>query len=117
MIAGLENLEGLTVIIAKLILEVFKKIYKIDLEIKYPNDLIINKKKVGGILTQTKSNKGFVKYVVIGIGINLNQIKFNDDIDKIATSVKKEFNIDTDREKIISEFCNLLEKSGYFKFD
>ncbi|HOZ54806.1 MAG TPA: hypothetical protein PK993_02000 [Clostridia bacterium] len=117
MIAGLENLEGLTIKLAKILLEVFKKIYKIELEIKSPNDLIINRKKVGGILTQTKSNKGFVKYVVIGIGINLNQLNFNDDIEKIATSIKKEFNIDINREKIISEFCNLLEKSGYFNFN
>lgn len=48
-------------------LEVFKKLYDIALEIKFPNDIIYNGKKLGGILTETKLKGDLVKDIVIGI--------------------------------------------------
>lgn len=62
-----QKLEGITVEIAKTIVEVFNKLYGILLEIKFPNDLVYQGKKLGGILTQTKIKGKLVKYVVIGI--------------------------------------------------
>ena len=98
---NIEKLDGITVEIAKTILEVFKNLYNIVLEIKEPNDIVCNGRKIAGILT--------LKYLVIGIGINTNQQKFNEEISNIATSIKNEFNIEIDNEKVISEFCNLFE--------
>ena len=43
-------------------------------------------------------------------GINTNQTKFNNEINKIASSIKNEFNIQIDNENFISEFCNLFEE-------
>ena len=106
---NIENLDGITVEIAKTILEVFKNLYNIVLEIKEPNDIVCNDRKIAGILTQSKSIENTLKYLVIGIGINTNQQKFNEEISNIATSIKNEFNIEIDNEKIISEFCNLFE--------
>ena len=106
---NIEKLDGITVEIAKTILEVFKNLYNIDLEIKEPNDIVCNDRKIAGILTQSKSIENTLKYLVIGIGINTNQQKFNEEISNIATSIKNEFNIEIDNEKIISEFCNLFE--------
>lgn len=63
----IEKLEGLTLEIAEIMLEVFQKLYHISLSIKSPNDLVHQGKKLGGILTETKLQKGIVKYVVIGI--------------------------------------------------
>ena len=68
-----------------------------------------NDRKIAGILTQSKSIENTLKYLVIGIGINTNQQKFNEEISNIATSIKNEFNIEVDNEKVISEFCNLFE--------
>jgi BirA family biotin operon repressor/biotin-[acetyl-CoA-carboxylase] ligase len=42
----------------------------LQVNIKWPNDLIINGQKLGGILTETKVSQGLVKYAVVGIGIN-----------------------------------------------
>jgi BirA family biotin operon repressor/biotin-[acetyl-CoA-carboxylase] ligase len=42
----------------------------IGLHLKWPNDLTINGRKLGGILTETKISQGMVKYAVVGIGIN-----------------------------------------------
>lgn len=102
-------LEGFTREIAETILEVFQKLYDIRLNIKEPNDIIFQDKKIGGILTETKTKGEEVKHIVVGIGINTNKKKFSEDIQEIATSIKNEFNKDIDNIKVISEFCNLIE--------
>lgn len=104
-----DKLEGVTMEIAQTILEAFKKIYNIELNIKYPNDIIFNGKKIGGILTETKVIGKITKYIVVGIGINTNQQIFAEEIKNIASSIKNEFNIDVDNKRIIIEFLNLFE--------
>lgn len=103
------KLEGITVQIAKIFVGIFKEKYNIVIDIKSPNDLMINGKKIGGILTESKMVANITKYLVIGVGINTNKIIFNDEIKNIATSIKKEYKIDVNREEIISEFCNRFE--------
>lgn len=107
----IDKLEGMTTEIAEILVNIIENLYCIHLQIKHPNDIMCNEKKIGGILTETKLNGEKVKYIVIGIGINTNQEKFDNEISKIATSIKKEFGIEVDCEKIISEFCNQFEKN------
>lgn len=90
--------------------ETFEDIYNIKLQIKQPNDIVYNGKKIGGILTETKISGEIVKYIVIGIGINTNQEKFEDEIINIASSIKNEFGLKIDNQLIISNFCNRFEK-------
>lgn len=104
------KLDGITVEIANIIVDIFKEKYGINLEIKEPNDIVYNRKKIGGILTQTKINSGIVKALVVGIGINTEKETFSEDIKDIATSIKKEFNINVDVKEFITEFCNVFEK-------
>lgn len=105
-----DKIEGLTLKIADIIVEIFKQKYNVFLEIKYPNDIVYHGKKIGGILTQSKTLEGKVKCLVIGIGINLVQQEFAQEIKDIATSIKKEFEIEVKREDIITEFLNRFEK-------
>ena len=105
-----EKLEGITIEIAEILVDIFRKKYNIKLDIKEPNDIMYNNKKIGGILTQTKIVNEKVKYLVIGIGVNTKKEKFTDDIKDIATSIKKEFGIDIDTKEFIVEFCNQFEK-------
>ncbi len=107
---NLKELNTITVDIAKCLIYSIEKIYNIKLDIKSPNDIIYNKKKLGGILTQIVTSGEEIKYLLIGIGINVNQEKFPDEIKDIATSLKSEFGMDFSREKIISEFCNIFEE-------
>ena len=88
----------------------FEEKYGINLQIKAPNDIYYNGKKVGGILTESKIVGQKTKYIVVGIGINTNGKNFSDDIRNIATSIKKEFNIDVDNLFIVNEFCKIFEK-------
>lgn len=106
----IDKLDGLTTEMAQIILDIFKELYQVNLQIKLPNDIFYNDKKVGGILSETKVSGNIVKYIVVGIGINTSQTEFDAEIKNIATSIKNEFGIDVDRMKIIEEFCNRFEK-------
>ena len=105
------KIDGITVDIAKIIVDIFKEDYDINIDIKEPNDLIINGKKIGGILTESKINKEIVKYLVIGIGINTVKEEFSIDIKDIASSIKKEFSVIIDRKKFLEKFCLRLENN------
>ena len=106
---NIKKLDGLTTDIAEIILCILKEKYKIKLEIKEPNDIVYQGKKIGGILTETKLVSEQVKYLVIGIGINTSKTKFTEDIKDIATSIKKEFEVEIQAQEFISEFCNRFE--------
>lgn len=107
---NIKKLDGITIEIAKIMLEIFKEKYNIELSIKEPNDIVYNSKKIGGILTESKMSGEIVKYLVVGIGINTNKTKFNKEIKNIATSIKNEFNIEVDNFDFIAGFCNKFEK-------
>ncbi|OLC95708.1 MAG: biotin--[acetyl-CoA-carboxylase] ligase [Acidobacteria bacterium 13_1_40CM_4_58_4] len=59
-------------------------------DLKWPNDLIIRGKKVGGILTEMHAEPGQVRFVIVGIGLNVNQEKFPGELASIATSLRLE---------------------------
>jgi BirA family biotin operon repressor/biotin-[acetyl-CoA-carboxylase] ligase len=59
-------------------------------ELKWPNDLLLNGKKVGGILTEMHAEPTVVRFVIVGIGINVNQEKFPAELAATATSLHKE---------------------------
>lgn len=107
--SDISSLDGLTYEIAQIIVDIFKENYHIELQIKKPNDVMCNNKKVGGILTESKVVGNIVKYLVIGVGINTNKTNFTDDIKNIATSIKREFDIEIDSAEFISKFCNKFE--------
>jgi BirA family biotin operon repressor/biotin-[acetyl-CoA-carboxylase] ligase len=59
-------------------------------ELKWPNDLLLNGKKIGGILTEMHAEPSQVRFVIIGCGINVNQENFPADISTVATSLRRE---------------------------
>ena len=106
----IDNLKGITVKIAKCIKKAVQNLYNIELEIKEPNDLILNNKKICGILTKISTIGEKINYLIIGIGLNVNEEDFNEETIKIATSLKKEFNKEFSREDIIIKIIEILEK-------
>jgi len=67
-----------------------------EIDIRWPNDLLLNGRKCGGILIETSagsapaSGPAMLKYAVIGIGINVNHTAFPAELDGIATSLRRE---------------------------
>lgn len=58
--------------------------------IKWPNDIVINNKKVCGILTELSAEIDRINYIVLGIGINVKSMEFDEEISNVATSLQKE---------------------------
>jgi len=85
-------------------------------EIKWPNDVYLNNKKVSGILLESDIEGTEIKKVVIGIGINVNQTeKELKDIKSIATSLFLEKHEEINRKKFLANLLINIEKN-YFKF-
>lgn len=61
---------------------------KLMADLKWPNDVLIDGKKFCGILTEMNAEATRVRYIVIGIGINVNQSVFPDDLQESATSLR-----------------------------
>src|SRR6266478_8575202 len=59
-------------------------------DLKWPNDLMLRGKKLGGILTEMYADTSLVKFVIVGIGINVNQDKFPAELGTPATSLRIE---------------------------
>lgn len=83
--------------------------------IKWPNDILINGKKVCGILTEMSAEIESVNYIILGIGVNVNNNEFPEELKDIASSLKIEGNINYQRKKIIKCFLEYFEKY-YFNF-
>ncbi|WP_042277241.1 biotin--[acetyl-CoA-carboxylase] ligase [[Clostridium] dakarense] len=58
--------------------------------IKWPNDIILNNKKISGILTELSAEIERVNHIVLGMGINVKTMEFSQEICDIATSLYKE---------------------------
>jgi BirA family biotin operon repressor/biotin-[acetyl-CoA-carboxylase] ligase len=59
-------------------------------DLKWPNDLILHGKKVGGILTEMHAEPGQVRFVIVGIGLNVNQERFPGELASTSTSLRIE---------------------------
>lgn len=101
----------LTIMSAVACVTALRGVTGLKVTIKWPNDLIVSGKKMGGILTEVKSDPDRIIFAVIGVGINVNMDvdMFPDDIRQIATSVKNETGEMHSRTAIIVEILNELE--------
>ena len=76
-------------------------------QLKWPNDLLLNGKKIAGVLCEYHPNN--IPAVVIGIGINVNQAQFPDDLKEIATSLKLETGEEINRTLLIKQLVTQLD--------
>jgi BirA family transcriptional regulator, biotin operon repressor / biotin---[acetyl-CoA-carboxylase] ligase len=93
---------------------------KVEPDLKWPNDLLINGKKFCGILTEMSAEPTRVRYVVVGIGINVNQTQFPDDLQSTATSLRLARGTEWSRFELCAallkslnrEYRDLVQKAG-----
>ena len=76
-------------------------------DLKWPNDVLIEGKKFCGILTEMNAEATRVRHIVIGIGINVNQAAFPEDLQETATSLR----IATEKKWSRVDLCAALLKS------
>ncbi len=106
---GPKHVTLLTIIAAVGCTIALRRITGINVTIKWPNDLMVSDKKIGGILTELKTDPHHIIFTIMGIGINVNIDAFPDDVKKIATSVKNEIGILFPRVVIITEVLNEID--------
>ena len=78
--------------------------------IKWPNDIVIEGKKVCGILTEMSMERDYIHHIVIGTGINVNQAEFPKELRPTATSLALEKGEDVHRAALLSRILDLFEE-------
>jgi len=117
------QLEGLSLAVATSLISSLKEFTSGDLRIKWPNDLLINEKKISGILIETTDSEDGLD-IVIGIGINVHMDKSEgSEIDQSWGNLEENPSHKLDRNKIIvsiiSEIYELFKdypNSGFKKY-
>lgn len=105
----LEHLTYLPLLAALSVAQAIEEIVGERTEIKWPNDVLIRRKKVAGVLGETSAQSGTVDYVVVGIGINVNQAEFPDDLAERATSLFLETGIVYDKTMLFVSLMQFLD--------
>lgn len=82
---------------------------ELDIDIRWPNDLLLNGKKCGGILVETAVDGPLLRFAVIGIGININHAQLPPDLTSLATSLRIESTHSHSREKILIALLRALD--------
>jgi len=99
----------ITQIAAAALIETVKGLYGLDVKVKWPNDIVINGKKVCGILTEMGAELDRVNHIVLGIGVNANIDAFSGELADKATSLKIETGHSLDRKEFLFYFLKELE--------
>jgi BirA family transcriptional regulator, biotin operon repressor / biotin---[acetyl-CoA-carboxylase] ligase len=79
-------------------------------DLKWPNDLLLSGKKFCGILTEMNAEATRVRYLVVGIGINVNQVRFPAELREIATSVRMETGTEWSRVELCAALLKALDR-------
>lgn len=101
----------LTLVIALSAAQAVEEVTGYPCQIKWPNDIVCNNKKICGILTEMSAEMECIHYVVIGIGINVNTEGFPEEIASMATSLKLETGQRINRADLAAAVLNHFEKN------
>ena len=77
----------ITLLMAMAVTRVIREWIGLEAKIKWPNDVVVNAKKVCGILTEMQLKNGGIDYVVVGTGVNVNQTGIPVELENSATSL------------------------------
>ena len=103
-----DRVAGLTLVMALAAAMGIREAVGVDTQIKWPNDLVVNGKKIYGILTEMIFKEdGYA--VIIGTGINVNTDTFPEEICETATSLKSELGKELEKEMIIASVMKYFE--------
>ena len=104
----------LTLVMALSVADAIVEATGLSAGIKWPNDIVVNKKKVCGILTEMNVELDYIQYVVIGVGINVNNNspeEFPEEIRQTATSLKIEAGMQISRAALLERVLAHFEKN------
>ena len=102
----------ITLMTAVAIAEALLSLVRIDLKIKWPNDILVNGRKLAGILTEISADMDSVNYIVVGLGINVNTSPghFSEELRNQATSIYIETGEKLSRTRLVRTWLRQFEK-------
>ena len=110
-----DKISMVTLVMGLAVARACRELYHLEAGIKWPNDVVINGKKLCGILTELSMELTAINYIVIGVGINVNIKEFPEEIGGIATSLALELGHETNRAQLIAACMQYFEEY-YEKF-
>ncbi len=105
-----EKAPMLTIVMAYSVAKAIQNLLRIEPQIKWPNDLILNQKKICGILTEMHLGNQKISHVVIGVGMNVNVTDFPKELEDKATSIYLETGRMVEREMLLYQVLKEFEK-------
>jgi BirA family biotin operon repressor/biotin-[acetyl-CoA-carboxylase] ligase len=81
----------------------------LEVDLRWPNDLLIGDRKVGGILVESKTESGVPAFAVVGIGINVHQRSFDANLSTPATSLELELRRTLSRQALLISLLESLQ--------
>jgi len=106
----LEQLRHISVIAPLAICQAIEETTNLLPRIKWPNDVLVEGKKLSGVLTQTEISDGALDFAITGIGINVNMdVDQHEEIRDLATSLRRELRREVDREEVLASMLNHFE--------
>ena len=103
------NASMLTLVAAMATTRAIRRVTSVPAMIKWPNDIVMNGKKVCGILTEMSAQFDYINHIVIGIGINVHNEDFPEEIAKTASSLYLESGQHIHRASLIEAFLEEFE--------
>lgn len=82
---------------------------RVDVDIKWPNDLLVGRKKVCGILSEIQAEVDMIRTMIVGVGLNVNHARMPAELTEIATSLRIESGRVQSRIEILLEFLEEFE--------
>lgn len=100
-----------TLVMGLSVVQAIRNVLGLETSIKWPNDVVLNRKKLVGILTEMSAQMDYIEYLVIGTGINANMTEFSEDLKDKATSLRMEMDRPVNRAALIAESMKSFEKN------
>lgn len=107
---SLEPVTALSLVAGYSVAVALREVVGIRATIKWPNDVRVGEKKICGILAELNKDAKGNQFVVLGIGVNVNQASFSGDLEQVATSVRIETGRKTPRLPLVRNVLENLEK-------
>ncbi|AZD24848.1 bifunctional biotin--[acetyl-CoA-carboxylase] ligase/biotin operon repressor BirA [Pseudomonas chlororaphis] len=105
---GMRQLEGLSLVVGLAVMQTLREFGIAGAGLKWPNDVLVGRKKIAGILLELVGDPADVCHVVLGVGINVNMQK-TDEVDQQWTSMRLESGKQVDRNQLAARLSMMLK--------
>lgn len=106
---ALEKASMLTLVMAHSTAKAIETVVQAPVDIKWPNDILVHGKKICGILTELKAERGRIRHIIIGVGVNVKTQEFAGELALKATSLQQEFGMEIEREELLRKIMENFE--------